>query len=85
MKRFAKLNELNEVVGVAVAESMEQVPPGDYNRLVETSGAHDSAYMRRYPAGPNMIYDATRDAFYWKRPVEGTWQLNESTLLWEKI
>lgn len=84
MKRFAKINRQSQVIGVVLAESTDQVPAGDYT-LVETSGNHDTPYMRRYPAGAGMIYDITRDAFYWPRPAEGNWQLNESTLLWERI
>lgn len=38
--------------------------------------------LRKNYAGSGMIYDSTRDAFYWPQPYP-SWTLNETSCVWE--
>ena len=48
------------------------------------AGMHllDGIAFRKNYAGPGMIYDEQRDAFYAPQPYP-SWSLNENTCLWE--
>ena len=48
-----------------------------------TTGNEDSGTpLRKNFAGPGMVYDSVKDAFYYPQPY-ASWTLNSSTCFWE--
>jgi len=94
MSHFAKIDQNNCVQQVIVAEQdfINSGAVGDPNSWIQTSyntygGRHleGRTPLRKNYAGIGMIYDPSRDAFYWPMPENsGTWILNEQTCLWER-
>jgi hypothetical protein len=97
MAHFAELDETNTVKRVIVINNDELLDENgneseqkgiDFcvNLLggtwIQTS--YNKNFRFNY-AAEGMIYDSIRDAFMHKKPVDGEWQLDESTLLWEEI
>jgi hypothetical protein len=97
MAHFAELDETNTVKQVIVVHNNELLDENgneseqkgiDFcvNLLggtwIQTS--YNKNFRFNY-AAEGMIYDPIRDVFMHKKPVDGEWQLNESTLLWEEI
>jgi hypothetical protein len=91
MAHFAQIDQNNIVVSVLVIEQ-DQIDTGllgDPSRWIQTSyntrcGEHlaGGTPLRKNYAGPGMIYDPIRDAFYVPQPYP-SWTLNEYTCQWE--
>jgi len=99
MAHFAQINEDNFVTTIIVVNNevlkdengIEQENIGiDFCRSlygedtnwVQTS--YNNSFRFRH-AGVGYIYDSTRDAFILPKPSEGSWVLNEETLLWDEV
>jgi hypothetical protein len=92
MAHFARIDRRNIVVEVIVAEQdfIDSGAVGHPSDWIQTSyntrrGVHQlgGTPLRKNFAGPGMIYDIDRDAFYAAKPT-GTWVLNEQTCVWER-
>lgn len=97
MAHFAKIDENNIVVNVAVIEK-EMIDTGlwgDPATWIQTSyntygGIHygpdgnpdGGVALRKNFAGIGFIYDPVRDAFYSPQPYP-SWVLNETSCLWD--
>ncbi len=95
MAHFAKLNQVNEVIGVHVlnnevitdADGNEQEQLGiDFLALLHgvslyKQTSYNGTFRKNY-AGIGDTYDATRDAFIAPKPFR-SWSLNEDTCRWE--
>jgi hypothetical protein len=53
-----------------------------YNTIGGKSTREGGTPFRKNYAGIGMIYDESRDAFYWPQPF-ASWTLNEETCIWE--
>jgi len=91
MSHFAKIDHNNIVVEVIVAEQdfIDSGLVGDSSSWIQTSyntkgGIHafGGTPLRKNYAGIGFTYDAERDAFIPPKPYD-SWNLNESTCLWE--
>jgi hypothetical protein len=95
MAHFAEINKDNEVVRVLVTDNNE--PDEGYQWLIDNLGgswvktsfntlkgvhAFGGTPLRKNFAGIGIIYDESRDAFYWPQPY-ASWILNEDTCIWE--
>ena len=89
MAHYAFLNENNivtEVItGIDETELIEELTPevwyGNFRNQVCKRTSYNKNIRKNY-VGIGMIYDETRDAFYWPQPYS-SWILNETTCIWE--
>jgi hypothetical protein len=89
MAHYAFLNEENivtEVItGIDETELIEGLHPevwyGNFRGQVCKRTSYNNKIRKNY-AGVGMIYDETRNAFYWPQPYP-SWTLNEQTCVWE--
>lgn len=92
MSHFARVDDNNIVQQVIVAEQnvIDSGLLGDPAKWIQTSyntrsGVHMNGGLplRKNYAGPGMIYDPQRDAFYDPQPQNsGTWILDEASCQW---
>ena len=97
MATFAKLDKNNMVLQVLMVNNNELLndeniedPQKGINFLLQHYGedtvwvqsSWNNRIRKNYP-GPGYTYDSIRDAFIPPKPLEGTWNLNEETCLWE--
>ena len=90
MAHYAKVvNGIVEKVIVAEAEFFDTFMDDSPGEWIQTSyntygGVHKlgGTPLRKNYAGPSMIYDRDKDAFYEQQPF-ASWTLNSSTCLWE--
>jgi hypothetical protein len=54
-----------------------------YNTRAGQNIREDGMAFRKNYACIGMIYDESRDAFYWPQPPFESWVLNENTCIWE--
>jgi len=89
MAHYAFLNEQNivtEVItGIDETELIEGLHPeiwyGNFRGQVCKRTSYNNKIRKNY-AGVGMIYDQTRDAFYFPQPYP-SWTLNEESCIWE--
>lgn len=89
MAHYAFLNEENivtEVItGIDETELIEGLHPevwyGNFRGQVCKRTSYNNKIRKNY-AGVGMIYDETRNAFYWPQPYP-SWTLNEQSCVWE--
>jgi hypothetical protein len=89
MAHYAFLNEQNivtEVItGIDETELIEGLHPevwyGNFRGQVCKRTSYNNKIRKNY-AGVGMIYDETRNAFYWPQPYP-SWTLNEQSCIWE--
>lgn len=55
------------------------------SRNPETYEITNNPGFRKNYAGIGYTYDEERDAFIPPKPIEGEWELNEETCLWEEV
>lgn len=97
MAHFAEIDENNVVIRVLVVDNEHENRGEEYlsidcglgGKWVQTSyntflGKHKNGktQFRKNYAGPGMIYDEERDAFYTPQPYP-SWVLNEEICNWE--
>ena len=88
MSHFAYvLNGVVQEVIVAEQDFIDQLPPRpghwvqtSYNTYAGQHGQGGTPLRKNY-AGPGMLYDAERDAFYIPKPYH-SWILDEDTCTW---
>jgi hypothetical protein len=97
MSHWAELNENNIVLRVLIGDNNEPDEGESFMKSlggnwVKTSyntvgGVHllNGTPLRKNYAGIGCTYDESRDAFIAPMPEEGSWALNETTCVWEKI
>ena len=96
MAHFAKLNEINKVIGVEVVNNVVIVDANGNEQeqvgidfLTQLNGgvgwykqtSYNGTFRKNY-AGIGYTYDASRDAFIPPQPYN-SWTLNEDTCLWD--
>ena len=92
MSHFARVeNGIVRQVIVAEQDVIDSGVVGDPSIWIQTSyntraGEHTSGGtpLRKNYAGIGMIYDAEKDSFYFPKPDNTTWILNEDKGLWER-
>ena len=97
MSHWAQIDENNIVINVLVGdnddpngdEGLQFFTDTHGGTWIKTSyntngGVHifDDVPIRKNYAGVGMIYDKTRDAFYWPQPYP-SYILNEDSCIWE--
>lgn len=97
MAHFAEIDDNNIVLRVVVVDDLHEHRGEEYlsqdcnlgGRWIKTSyntslGVHMNGGIpfRKNFAGPGMIYDSARDAFYHQKPYP-SWILNEESCIWE--
>jgi hypothetical protein len=90
MAHYAKVNNgLVEQVIVAEAEFFDTFVDSSPGQWIQTSyntyeGVHldGGTPLRKNYAGIGMVYDDSRDAFYWPQPYP-SWTLNDDSCIWE--